>query len=236
MKNTKLFLTVVLFAAACGDDNTAKVDAPIVHDTPMIDAAVAPLPPTLGAQVDRLGRPAINTALNHTFDPSATSKNAAKDAYNQNAAPATWQAMAVPEFMKNLAVLDALDSTPGGTAGDGCGNQISFNGTLGGGGTPTALSYQLLATLLADDQLYVDTAKSACNLYLAVEIEAAGGPTHISCGGRAPSYDVIDFSYTALAKGAGGFVQPGFVPNTDDGVLKHDDAVDATFPFLGTPH
>jgi hypothetical protein len=43
--------------------------------------------PALGAQVDRMGRPAINTAANNTFNTNAVAADAAKDAYN--AAPST---------------------------------------------------------------------------------------------------------------------------------------------------
>src|SRR5689334_3063778 len=37
-----------------------------------------PAPPRLGAQIDRFGRPAINTATNHTFDVDMAKKDAAK--------------------------------------------------------------------------------------------------------------------------------------------------------------
>ena len=54
----------------------------------------------------------------------------------------------------------------------------------------------------ADDQLYVETSKGTCNQYLAVELDTvilSTGGVASSCGGRAPSYDVIDVSYSALA-------------------------------------
>src|SRR5438045_6193332 len=46
------------------------------------DGGGPPAPPALGAQIDRMGRPAINTALNNTFNADAASKGKAKDAYN----------------------------------------------------------------------------------------------------------------------------------------------------------
>ena len=49
-----------------------------------------PAAPALGAQIDRLGRPAINTVLNHGFDGSASSAGAAKDAYNADGSPGGW--------------------------------------------------------------------------------------------------------------------------------------------------
>jgi hypothetical protein len=58
-----------------------------------------------------------------------------------------------------------------------------------------------------------------------------GNPT--SCGGRAPTYDVIDMSYTVLAAGIG----PALSTTTwvSDGVTT-GGANNDTFPFLATPN
>jgi hypothetical protein len=242
---TKLMLLAASLAlVACGD-NHAKPDAFVHIDAHPVDALNIPSPPTPGAQIDRMGRPAINTALNHTFDVNTTTKNAAKDAYNQDAAAGTWPTTYVAEFGKNLALLDFLDSglscTNGACVGsanhNGCGNQALYNGNAAGGGSATATSYATLATVLGDDELYLDTSKSTCGLYLAVEFgsPAVTGLGNTTCGGRAPSYDVIDFSYTAMAIGLGGFTTT-FVPAFGDNVGAHTDIDEATFPFLGAPH
>lgn len=259
MKNTiKLLVLGAIFVMACGD-NKESPDARVKNDsggTPDGQCSNCPAAPTLGAQIDRMGRPAINTVLNRGFTTANTT--ALKDAYNQDADKAHW-ATNVPEFMKNLGVLDALDTGFCGNArcelgetnatcagdcpnaaqvgaGDGCGNQVLFNGNPSGGGTPAATSYGTLATILANDELFVDTSKGLCALYLAVEFGEVTGMGNSTCGGRAPQYDVIDISLTMLAEGIAGFSTDGmFTPELKDGANPHGDYL-TSFPFLGAPH
>jgi hypothetical protein len=209
-----------------------------------------------------MGRAAVNTALNHGFDPAGDS---AKVAYNEMTSKADWLGQAnVAEFMKNLAFVDVLDSGICGNglcesgeanvaAGtnvacpvdcptaaqvgllNGCGNQVLFNGNPAGGGTPTALSYATLAGILAEDELYLDTGKTNCSFYLGVEFGVVTGGGNSTCGGRTPEYDVIDFSFSMLAMGLKGFSNT-FQPQITDGVPKHADVSATDFPFLGTPH
>jgi Domain of unknown function (DUF4331) len=183
--------------------------------------ATNPAPPTIGTtQIDRIGRPAINTALNHVFDPTATSSGPAKDDYNENTDSTTWSSKYGPEFAKNLAILDALDGV--------CGNQLLA--AAASGGTIPATRYQELSGALANDVLYVNTAGTACTQYLAVEATALAISTTLGsdCGGRALTYDVIDTSYSVLA--AGSFMGVG------DGVPKNDVDFLTTFPYLAAPH
>ncbi|CAN5922952.1 hypothetical protein BH11MYX3_BH11MYX3_17600 [soil metagenome] len=262
MKNLTTLLVSLTAAAgllACGDDNKPATDAPKAPDAfvPQ-DAAPPPAPPTLGVQVDRMGRPAVNTALNAVLDNDPP-KTAKKDAYNAATDRTTWVAAtvnpagvdAVPysanpksvraEFARSLAVFDALDqgllpgahtATPAGTTGPGEG---CFNGALHN--VPANSGYLTLATVLADDQLYVDTSKLTCNFYLSLEVEVAtsGGIVHSQCGGRTPTHDVIDTSYSLLAAGLQGF-DTALAPRFGDGVAAHTDVNNDTFPFLGTPH
>jgi hypothetical protein len=210
-----------------------------------------PAAPALGVQIDRLGRPAINTALNHGFDGSATTAGAAKDAYNQDGSPGGWLQAYVPEFAKNLAILDALDTGLSCVSGvcstsaltNGCGDQVEYNGTVTGGGTPAATSYTTLGGLLANDQLFLDTSMMVCEVpatppnhqnYLAVEFAVLTGLNN-TCGGRAPTNDVIDTSYAALAIGLQGFAAD-FTPAFGDGAGPHADVSNDAFPFLGAPH
>lgn len=178
-----------------------------------------PAMPTLKTtQVDRMGRPAINTALNHVFDPTVSADGgagaAAKDAYNADKNVAGWTAAYAPQFAGNLGVFDALD-TDGGT-GSGCGNQLGFN---------VAHSYTTLAGLTADDRLYIDTSKSTCSIYLGVELQATGLSPNSDCGGRKLTYDVIDATYSAVAGVAVG-----------DGVSAVATKTNGTtFPYLAAP-
>jgi hypothetical protein len=244
-----LFTASLAVAVSCGD-NLKAPDARTA-DTGSGSGSAFPAAPTLGTQIDRLGRPAINTALNHGFDAMATA-GTAKDAYNQDGSPGGWTTAYAPEFAKNLAILDALDTgltcvagtcTPNGAAtnGDGCGNQVLYNGNLGGGGTAALTSYLTLAGVLADDELFLDTTKASCDLanhqnYLAVEFNYLTMVNNATCGGRSPTNDVIDTSYAALAIGLAGFATADFTPAFGDTVGPHTDVSNDTFPFLGAPH
>lgn len=261
---TSILIVIGLLLVACGD-NKDRPDARQSPDGPPADAQCSncPAAPALGTtQIDRMGRPAINTALNHGFAAGATSF---KDMYNADKDIATWQTTWTPEFMHNAAIIDVLD---GGICGNGlcettnsagvpesnancpadcpttttvpgrvgCGNQVLYNGNASGGGAAMATSYQTLTGILANDELYLDTSKATCAFYLAVEFGVATGLGNSTCGGRAPTYDVIDFSYTALALGIRGFSTDGmFTPGFGDGATVHTDLL-STFPYLGDPH
>ncbi|MEZ4364870.1 MAG: hypothetical protein R2939_01120 [Kofleriaceae bacterium] len=154
-----------------------------------------------------------NTALNHTFDGNPTTTQAAKDAWNTNDDPTTW-ANFTDEIANNLGILDSLDAT--------CGNQ------LGAGASATADRYDLLAGALADDRLYVNSASGTCTQYFAVEVDALGVLVNDDCGGRAPGYDVIETTYSALAA--------GLFTGVDDTITADDATHSATtFPFLAAP-
>jgi hypothetical protein len=161
------------------------------------DAATFPAPPTLGAEIDRFGRPAVNTALDHTFDTDPTDKGAAKDAYNANGDAGSWVAAYTSQFEANLAIYDSLDTT---ASTNGCGNQPFFGPADAG---PAA--YGTLAGLLADDRLWLNTATTSCTQYLGVELVATGkltapdGGVPVECGGRTPSMDVIQTTYSIVA-------------------------------------
>jgi hypothetical protein len=274
-KTIYLFALAGLSLAACGDNQKATVDG-TGSSTPDGSGGsnVAPPPPTLGAQIDRLGRPAINTALNHTFEPQSAAQGSAKDAYNQDGSVGTWQQTWVPKFAPNLAIIDSVDtgvcgngiceSQLPGTEGsacapdcggtnpvigrDGCGNVPLY--APGSNGSAVVTSYVTLAGFLADDQLYLDTSKTTCNAYLGLEFSFVTGIPVSSCGGRAPSYDVIDYSYSMLAMGLAGFNQSTLAPlvhddpqacrttPTDPACANHPPTgtTDTTFPFLAPPH
>lgn len=208
---TAVALTTAL--AACGDSK-ATVDATVVIDSPTVDAG-PPAPPALGTQVDRFGRPAVNTALNNTFNGNATAAAAAKNAYNADKNSATWAATYKAEVAANLAILDSLDTN--------CGNQL-----LAAPGAVTAARYGGLATALADDRQWVNSAAAACNVYLAVEANATGVVPNADCGGRKLGYDVIDITYSVVAVGA--------LSGVTDGIAAVAAKTNGTtFPYLAAP-
>lgn len=208
---TNTFLVLALFAAACGggdDDNTEAPDA-----NEQVPDAGPPAKPALGAQIERMGRPAINTAANHTFDGDAVATQAGKDAYNQADNPAEWGSAFAEEFEFNLGIFDGLDTV--------CGNQFGAAATLNNE------RYNLLAGVLADDKLYVNSASGDCTTYLAVEGDALGLSNN-DCGGRVMSYDVIKVSYSALAVG-------NFDALDDNIAAEAVPSDPLTFPFLADP-
>lgn len=99
-------------------------------------------------QIDRNGRPAINTALINLV-PSTGS--ALKDAYNRAEGVASW-AQFQSEMVANLGALDSLDG-------------VMNNAVL-----PAAA----LAGVLVDDRMIIDVSKPVCDEYLAVELGVAG--------------------------------------------------------------
>jgi len=187
-----------------------------------------PPPPTLGAQIDRFGRPAINTALNHTFDTSAA-KGPAKDAYNADSDAGAWGAEYTPQFALNLAIYDSLDTGGFTDGGGGCGNQFLAQDDAG------AARYHALAGVLANDKMWIYTGSTTCTQYLGVELVATGaippnpdGGAVDQCGGRTLGEDVIDETYSVVAS--------GMLSGVSDGIGAVASKTDGTaFPYLSDP-
>jgi hypothetical protein len=231
MKMKTIAVCALMMAAlyGCGN-NTPNNPSPDMANNPSPDMAGPPAAPTIGAQIDRMGRPGINTALTDPFwnegVQTVDQHHAKQDAYNQASAPAQWATTmlggkAVLDIFKaNLAVYDGAD-TGLATMPNVCGNQAAFNGPLGSG-------YVTLATVLADDELYVDTTQTTCTQYLGAELKALGVNLN-DCGGRTLTENVIDVTYNALVIGA----VTGPVTN---GVTSDGDGApsNSTFPFLGS--
>ena len=197
-----MFVVLLLSLGSCDDDKVGFPAAPALKST----------------IVDRMGRPAINTALVDPFWNTGTagdteeSHQARQDVYNTQA-PSAW-ASNVANFKDKLAVFDALDGT--------CGNQIAFAAV----GNP---DYTTLATVLADDEIYVFAGASAsCQGFLAVEAATLGGTAPADCGGRRPGDNVVDVVYSALATGMTSGVSNGVTSDPDG-------APPTTFPYLSSP-
>lgn len=198
-----LTLLGVLALAACGSSST----------TP------PPVAPHLGAMiVDRMGRAAVNTALTNPFDTVAgSSPNAVKDAYNAVADPTMWSSMFKGYIMSNLAIFDGLDTV--------CGNQFIADAS--------APRYGTLASVLVDDELYLNTASGACSIYLGVEANAVNAIPNTDCGGRTPLENTIDETYSLLAIGKPSGVTNGIVSHV---IPPNTPASLSAFPFLPPPY
>jgi hypothetical protein len=164
-------------------------------------------------QIDRMGRPLTGNALLGTIASEDVS-DALKERYNA-ATPAT-SAQFVDEIEKGLALYDGFDGR--------CGNAWLAD-------TRAAKHrYRKLATLLADDRLWVDSTATPCTQFFAVELahlSRDGDATH-DCGGRTPTEDAIDIYRSLLANGT--------TRGVDDGVDRDDHVHSASvFPFLAAP-
>jgi hypothetical protein len=179
-----------------------------------------PPAPTLGTTIiDRMGRAAVNTALTDPFDTlgGATppyTEPAAKDRYNAVSDSTQWSSNFKSWITGNLAILDGLDGV--------CGNQFiaDFSGTR----------YDTLATVLADDQLYLNTASGTCTTYLGVEANYVKVILNNDCGGRTPLENTVDETYSLLAIGMTSGVTNGISSDTDH------TASTTAFPFLQPPN
>jgi hypothetical protein len=247
MKRTTLFSVCSAFIAlgvigvagyGCGDDDdnpsTPKPDAAVItpdaakQDTSTPDTGpTKPAIPTLGAQIDRMGRPAVATALISAFEANAANKGTAKDNYNKDGTQTAWAGAYSGPVGGHLAIYDGLDVTA--APGDGCGNQLlAKDGGLASNAN-NATVYGGLAGALADDRLWLNTAGTTAAQYLAVEANATKVALNNDRGGRTLTYDVIDVTYSALAVG------------DVSGLVKDDIAADTAktggmaFPYLAAP-
>ena len=182
-----------------------------VWATTTVRAAPPGHPPLdAGAPVDRMGRALTGNALLGTFD-SEQASDARKHQYNQ-APRERWQSFAA-DIAATLAVYDGFDGV--------CGNQWLA------GRKDKPGRYDKLASLLADDHLWIRSEAKSCRSYLGVELQR-GAAASRNCGGRTPNYDAVDVFRSLLADGR--------IDGISDGV-DHDDRVHsvAKFPFLAPP-
>jgi len=166
-----------------------------------------------------MGRAGVNTALTNPFFRESVASEESRhemilDDYNAANDPSQWVARFSSLIAPNLAILDGLDGV--------CGNQLLA------GSAPVAGRYKVLADILADDQLYVNTASGTCNQYLAVEVNAIG-VVNTDCGGRTPLENTIDITYSVVAVGALTGVTNGITSDADG------TASLTVFPFLDRP-
>ncbi|MFO0550248.1 MAG: hypothetical protein U0271_17775 [Polyangiaceae bacterium] len=266
MKRTLALGAILLagsLAVACGDDSTGGSGGTGATSNggsggnPTTGGAggtggggAIPPKPELGAQIDRMARPAINTALDGAFALIDGGGNVVKsddavragqeDTYNADDQPNGWGTNYTDLFALNLGLLDALDT--GLDLGSGpltneqaCEDQPLSCGDING----TAIDcYATLAGVLANDVLWLKTDGTDCSAaspadlasgegYLAVELSTLGF-ANADCGGRRPIDDVIERTYSLIAAGLlGGF---------DDGITAPAGLHPETFPYMAAPH
>lgn len=165
-------------------------------------------------QLDRMGRPLTGNALLGTLAADVISDKLKED-YNR-ATPST-AARFVPEIEKTLGLYDGFDGK--------CGNQLLASKTVTGTGR-----YRELATLLADDRLWVNSASGACTQLFAVELAQLARQSALKndCGGRSPTYSAANVYRSLLVNGT--------PTGIDDGLSRDArEHSSTTFPFLAAP-
>lgn len=164
-------------------------------------------------QIDRAGRPLTGNALLAPL--AADVGDRLKEAYNR-ATPAT-SARFVADIQKSLALYDGYDGH--------CGNQLLYQADV-----DADVRYLALATLLADDRLWIDSGSRRCTQLFGVELAQLAGRKDAEgdCGGRTPNYDAANVYRSLLVDGT--------TTGVDDG-LHHDEREqsDRVFPFLAAP-
>jgi hypothetical protein len=164
-------------------------------------------------QLDRMGRPLTGNALLGTLAADKVSEKLKED-YNR--ATPTSAARFIPEIEKTLALYDAFDGK--------CGNQLLASKQASAG------RYRDLATLLADDRLWVNSASGVCTQLFAVELAELvdQGARRSDCGGRSPTYSAANAYRSFLANGTSTGIADGLSRDARD----HSAAA---FPFLAAP-
>jgi Domain of unknown function (DUF4331) len=169
---------------------------------------------TADRQLNRVGRPLTKNALLGLFAPDDVGDQL-KEGWNATT-PET-SARFIPEIQKGLVLYDAFDGQ--------CGNQL-----LAEPKAAPSKRYLVLATLLADDRLWVNSTSTVCTQLMAVEFTALAGKKSLKsdCGGRSPNYKAANIWRSLLVDGTN--------VSVDDGVEHDDHEHSATvFPFLAAP-
>jgi hypothetical protein len=168
-----------------------------------------------GQQLDRMARPyVVNTLLGvapfSMDDASGQRREEYNSALPSNSAPF------VADLQKSLAFQDSLDGA--------CGNQFLAEPQ------ESPARYAKLASVFADDRLWVNAASHVCTQFFAVEIASLKGEERLSqdCGGRVPTYDTSNVWRSLLIAGT--------VTGITDGLDRDEHTPSATvFPFLAPP-
>lgn len=219
-KSSSLVLSVDLDVVAKGGKLLAVWGT--VHRLPHVQAAANsknrgrwPPVPLLGQPIERTARPLIKTALVGGPLASDAISNRRKEAYNR-VGRNNWMQFS-QDIERTLGLYDGFDGR--------CGNQW-----LAESNTAPNKRYRKLATLLADDRIWVNSASASCRQFLAVEFATLGTPGALAqdCGGRTPNYDASNIFRSLLIEGT-----------TKGGVdgLVRDEKIHSTtdFPFLAAP-
>lgn len=241
--NILLALPFAALVVGCGDNNTSTpADMAMAPPPDLTMVVTQPAKPSIAAtQIERMGRATINVAVTNPFDLDYTAQggganqNATRDMHSKDQDIANWRTKWTPIIARTLGIYDGV----GGTCGNNFGACGRYTGCVGTDPINNT-RYNTLAGVLADDQLYMDTTKTNCGFYLAVEATALQTPgANAFCGGRTPLVETVDVMYTAASVGFSGFpMAAGAAFGVTDGVTADAEVTDSltVFPFLSAPN
>lgn len=227
---TKFFALCALFglpvlSVGCSDSNTGDYVYVTYDAAAPVDGGTTPLnpvPPFLGQQIDRVGRPGISRLL---VNPFGLTSGVTQDQYNAASDSKNAFPMFAANIATNLAVWDGINNPPASSAGGGCGDQV-----MAAPAPASATRYNTLAGILANDYLNIDTTQRDCSKnYMALELGIGG-----YCGGREPKIDIADVFLNMLQ---GGTLTPTgqTLSLTDNVNADPDGAPSNNFPFFLPP-
>jgi hypothetical protein len=219
-QSSSLVLSIDLDLVANGGKLLAVWGA--VHRAPRVNSLASsksrgkwPAMPPLGGPIERTARPLIKNALVGGPLDSDAVRFRRREAYNR-VQRTGWMQFS-RDIERNLGLYDGFDGR--------CGNQWLADTK----GDPRT-RYRKLATLLADDRVWVNSASTTCTQFLAVEFTSLGesGALPGDCGGRTPNYDASNIFRSLLMDGTSNGGVDG---------LTHDEKNHSTtvFPFLAAP-
>jgi hypothetical protein len=168
-----------------------------------------------GKWLDRMARPFVgNTLLG--IAPFSTDNASGLRRQEYNETPPAKTARFIGDLEKSLAFQDSLHGV--------CGNQALAKKA------ESTSRYRPLATIFADDRLWVNSASAVCTQFFAVELAHLSGRKSLGkdCGGRAPTYDASNMWRSLLIA--------GITSGITDGLSQDEHPPSATvFPFLTAP-
>jgi hypothetical protein len=210
-----------LLSVGCSDTNTGTYTYETFDAGGPLDggSTLNPVPPFLGQQLDRAGRPGVARLLLNPFSQAGITVT--QDTYNAASDSKNTFEPFYTDIAVNLAVWDGFNNPPTTAQGGQCGDQ-----PLAAAAPAAAGRYDNLAKTFARDYLILDSTQRTCNRFMALELNVAN-----DCGGRDPKVNAVDQLLNIL-QGGSTTTTPATVQMTTGVTSDPDGNPVANFPFL----
>lgn len=210
-----------LFSIGCSDINTGSYTYETYDASGPLDggSTLNPVPPFLGQQLDRVGRPGVNRLLLNPFNLAGITTT--QDTYNAASDARNAFEPFYTDIARNLAVWDGFNNPPTTAQGGQCGDQA-----MAAPAPAAAGRYDNLARTFARDYLILDSTQRTCARFMALELGATN-----DCGGRDPKVNAVDAMLNIL-QGGSTTTTPATIQMSTGVTSDPDGAPVANFPFL----